>query len=136
MSQYNFMSHLAAIALGIVIGVLLPLPVTSTAKIEVRAAEEPQAETPELKIRVSPAPPLLHNGNVFQVLRLEFRETLTINSIKINEGACGINPFFEGSPKFPFTAKMGTISRLVTGCDFFVKLEINSEKGVFEKEFE
>ena len=135
MSQSNFMSYSAAIALGIVIGVLLPLSVTNTVNIESKTAEESPAETSELKIKVS-QDSLLNHGKILQVLQLEFRETLTINSIEINEGACSFNPYFEGSPELPFIAKMGTISRLVTSCDFFVKLEINSERGVFQKEFD
>ena len=72
-------------------------------------------------------------------LRLEFRESMVVETININEGNCSINPFdvwIDGEIiEFPISVGMGTVIDGMTNCDLFVQLSIQTDKGLFEKRF-
>jgi hypothetical protein len=64
---------------------------------------------------------------------------MVVETIDINEGNCGINPFdvlIDGEIiEFPISVGMGTVIDGMTNCDLFVQLSIQTDKGLFTKEF-
>ena len=74
-------------------------------------------------------------------LRLEFRESMVVENIEINEGNCSLNPYdtkgwVDGKPiLLPLSVGMGTVIDTQTDCGVFVQLSIQTDKGVFEEPF-
>lgn len=73
-------------------------------------------------------------GLMTTYVRFEIRESLTINSMVINEGNC-VLPNFEYS-KLPMTVGMGTVMDEQTDCDVVVQIEMKTDKGVFTYHFD
>ena len=73
-------------------------------------------------------------GLMTTYVRFEVRESLTINSMVINEGNC-VLPIFEYS-KLPMTVGMGTVMDERTDCDVVVQIEMKTDKGVFTYSFD
>ena len=114
------------LGVGILVGVLLPVSITDTA-------------SNKLAIKFVGYEGQNDFGEMVNRLRLEFRESMVVQSIDINEGNCGLNPydvlidgeFFE----FPISVGMGTVIDGLTDCGVFVQLSIQTDKGLFKEEF-
>lgn len=121
----NLIVSVVLIGVGVLIGVFLPNSLTDTKKpsIEFVGYEGRNNFTNEKVNR----------------LRVEFRESMVVETIEINEGNCGINPFsflIDGEIiEFPISVGMGTVVDGMTNCDLFVQLSIQTDKGLFTKEF-
>ena len=66
---------------------------------------------------------------------------MVVEKIEINDGNCEINPFdpngwVKGEPlELPMFIGMGTVINPITDCGVFIRLSIQTDKGVLNEEF-
>ena len=76
-------------------------------------------------------------------LRVEFRESMVVARIDLNEGDCRVTYDTRGWSKrmvveqveFPLSAGFGTVIDLQTDCEVLSRIRIDTDKGLFDQEF-
>ena len=117
----NLFVSIVLISLGVLIGIFLPIV-------------PPHILGPPLKFEGYEG---LNEftGKKVNRLRVEFKESMKIRDMFINNGNCHINPFDEkgwvdGKPiNYPIRVGMGDVWDVQTDCGVFVKFSIWTDKG-------